>query len=175
MRDVIVIQKGGTIHMGNSLDAMAALNEDKAFDLIVFCAKEFGPPAMALKKGEVKRRLTRVYHAPIDDAVLTRDEMFIASRAANLVAASFLKHKRILVTCMQGRNRSGLVVALALDMLSSEGGGAALAAVRERRLRAGAPALTNPSFVKLLESLPPRSTGPRTIVLGTGSPRSLVL
>lgn len=174
MLDVIVAQYGGTIHMGNSMDAMQALNEDKAFHLVVFCAKEFGPPPTLLDTSRA-RRMTRVYHAPIDDAVLTQDEMFLASRAANLVAATFLKRRRVLVTCMQGRNRSGLVVALALDMLSSEGGEAALRAVRERRQRAGGPVLVNPTFVKLLESMPPRFGGPRSIVLGTGTPRSLAL
>ena len=174
MLDVIVAQSGGTIHMGNSTDAVRALNEDKAFHLVVFCAKEFGPPPQALND-KLSRRHTRVYHAPLDDGELTRDEMFMASRAANLVAAAFLKRKRVLVTCMQGRNRSGLVVAIALDMLSSEGGVAALNAVRERRRRANGQALANPNFVKLLESLPARSGGPRAIVLGTGPQRSLVL
>ena len=174
MLDVIVTQSGVTIHMGNSTDAVRALNEDKAFHLIVFCAKEFGPPPQVLDHSR-DRRQTRVYHAPMDDANITRDEMFMASQAAKIVAAAFLKRKRILVTCHEGRNRSGLVVALALDILSSEGGEAAFNAVRERRRRAKGPALTNPTFATLLKNIPPRTTGPRAIVLGTGPQRALVL
>lgn len=177
MLDIIVAQYGGTIHMGNSTDAIRALNEDKAFQLVVFCAEEFPPPPLVFDNGRAgrKKRQTRVYYAPMKDAVLTRDEMFLASQAANIVAGMFLKRKRVLVTCMQGRNRSGLVVALALDMLSSEGGGAALRAVRERRQRVKGNVLCNTSFAALLENIPPRAGGPRAIALGTGEPMRLAL
>jgi hypothetical protein len=176
MQDVIVAQYGGIIFIGNAEDAIRALNEDKEFHLVVFCAKELGPPPLVFHptKPLLKRR-TRVYHAPLDDAELTRDELFIALRAANLVAATFLARKRVLVTCMEGRNRSALVTALALDMLSSEGGLAAREAVRQRRVRAKGPVLSNPSFAKVLENIPPRLGGPRAIVLGTSLRPGLVL
>ncbi len=54
---------------------------------------------------------------------------------------------RVLVTCMQGRNRSGLVSALMLIRL----GATADAAIRSIR-RARVNALTNEQFVLLLRS-----------------------
>ena len=165
--DVIVAKSRATICMGRDRDAFDAV-QGKRFDLVVFCAKEFGPPPEALGEAKVVRqRRAATYHCPLADAVLTRDEAFLAARASDLVASYFLKGKEVLVTCMQGRNRSALVVALALHRLSGEGGGAAVRAVRQRRLFADGPVLSNPTFVAYLESIPPRSGGPKIISLGT--------
>ena len=173
--DVIVAKNRATICMGRDRDAFDAVH-GKRFDLVLFCAKEFGPPPQALNEAKVARaRRALAYHCPLSDAVLTRDEAFLASRASALVANAFLKGKEVLVTCMEGRNRSALVVALALHHLSGEGGGAAIRAVRQRRLFASGPVLSNPTFVSYLESIPPKQEREGVISLGTSEARRLIL
>ena len=178
MLDVIIAKRRGTICMGDATNAISAI-DGKRFALVVFCAKEFGPPPQVF---DVHRRAhdpdakrASVYHCPIDDAVLTRDEMFLASRAADLVTANFLAGREVLVTCMKGRNRSGLVVALALHMMSGCGGKAALRAVRNRRLHAEGPALVNPTFVQLLENIPSRKQAPAAVAVSTEDRPALII
>ena len=156
--DVILARRRGALCMGDATDAVAALSGSR-FHLVVFCAKEFGPPPQVFK--DPRERRAKVYYCPLDDAVITKDEAFLASRAADVVLQALRSSQEVLVTCMQGRNRSGLVIALALHMLSGSGGEAAAQFVRQRRLRVAAPALTNPSFVALLKNIPLREDGPK--------------
>ena len=110
------------------------------FDVLVLCAYElqfstFKPAADTL----------RVYRCPLDDAVLTTVEAMAAIEAGKFVARKLSEGKRVLVTCQQGRNRSGLVSAIALAV-----GGMqphqAIRLIQQRRKSA----LTNPSFVRFL-------------------------
>lgn len=160
--DVIIAKDKGAICMG---DARAAVEAIPHFDVVVLCAEEFQPTREMIRNG--KRRVALVY-APIDDAELSEKELMIATRAADIVAEMFEQGKQVLVTCMAGRNRSGLVVALALHMLSGAGGVAARRIVRERRTSADGPALSNPSFNALLDNIPARA--PPTLRLA-GGPR----
>ena len=165
MLDVILANQKSSLCMGDATDAVSALDGSR-FHLVFFCAQEFPPPPQVFK--DPRQRRARVYHVRLDDAVLSKDELFAASRAADLVTGSFLQGSQILITCMQGRNRSGLVAALALHMLSGAGGKAAMRAVRERRVHVEAPALVNPSFVTLLENIPPKDAArARGIRIGT--------
>jgi len=63
-----------------------------------------------------------------------------------------MRGERVLVTCWQGRNRSALVAALALYLLSGADGGGILRHIQGRRPGA----LTNPVFAHAVRSLPAR-------------------
>ncbi len=87
-------------------------------------------------------------------------ELDQARWAGQVVAERVLAQERTLVTCWQGRNRSGLVVALAVRRLLGVTGGEALTIVRMRRPGA----LTNDHFARLLQELP----APRRALLPNG-------
>lgn len=138
---------GGEIWQGN---ADSALDLHASFDLLVLCAEEFQPEPRAFTGSE-----TSVLYAPNDDSKPTPDQLRIAHAAANQVARTTMLGGRSLVTCFAGRNRSGLVSALALHMLTGCGGRMAKNVVRMRRL--GAPALTNRDFNRVLDRIPPET------------------
>jgi hypothetical protein len=148
--DLIVISpNGGVISQG---DAASACEGEGRFDVIVLCAEEFQPPKGLIITGDK----TQIIYAPNDDASLTEEQIIVARAAAENVASAYLKEKRVLVTCMQGRNRSGLVVALAMHLIYGMNGD--MAADIVRRKRKGAPALTNPSFNEFLSKLAARKS-----------------
>ena len=92
----------------------------------------------------------RVLHAPMDDGNLI--PLATAGQAASWVVGEILSGRRTLVTCQQGRNRSGLVVSLALWMLTRQPGVACV-----RRLLAVRPsALANSTFRAYVENLSTR-------------------
>ncbi len=128
-------------------DAASALYAPGRFDLLVLCAEEWQPDHRLFGF-----RLGLVY-APNDDAELTRAQLRIAREAATFVTEYVRSGRNALVTCMAGRNRSGLVSALALHALTGCGGRKATEIVQRRRV--GAAALTNPSFTRVLRLLPP--------------------
>ena len=144
--------------VGDASDAVAAL-DGKRFDLVIFCAREFGPPPQSLLDSSSARH-TRAYHVPLRDGHLTEEETFLAANAANYASKAFASGERVLVTCMVGKNRSPLLVALAYHMITGDGGAEALRHVRERRTRLDGWALENPMFVKLLLNLAPRRARP---------------
>jgi len=118
------------------------------FDVIVLTAEEYQPPSHCFGQSEVVR-------APNQDTEsLSLGQIRGAVRAAKTVADRWKHGKRIVVTCRQGRNRSGLVVALALHLIYGVDGKTAAQIVRERRR--GADALTNEAFVGFLERVPGR-------------------
>jgi len=143
---IVTSERGGLIAQG---DAASATGACERFDLVVFCAEEFQPhPSLLFRKNPQ----VRVLYAPNDDAGLTQAQLQIATRAAEKIAVLFDDDKRILVTCMEGRNRSGLVTALAIHLIYGIGGSRAIRIVQRRRR--GARALTNPNFVDFLKRLP---------------------
>jgi len=112
------------------------------FDAVVVTAYEFQP-----KAGEYGRAL--VLHVPLDDMTgkpPTKFEKELASEAGRVVANWVRKGKRVLVTCRQGRNRSGWVTGLALIELGVPVQ-KAIDTIREAR---GDDALENPHFVDVL-------------------------
>lgn len=141
---IVENRRGGTIHQGDDKSAMRATPQ---FDLVVLCAEEFQPPVH-----EVAAK--RALYAPNDDGdVITQEQKHLALLAAEEVALAFTRGEQVLVTCMQGRNRSGLVTALAIHLVYGIGG--ARAAHWVKRRRRGAAALTNPIFMSYLTSLSP--------------------
>lgn len=141
----------GAIYQG---DAYSAYQHEERYDLVVLCAMRGEYELFSMKTGlalPAPRGYPRVVHAPNDDSEcpLTGSQATIACQAARIVAKHYIDGKKILVSCMQGRNRSGLVSALAIVAITGMTGGEACAMVRERRK--GAQALTNDHFVRFLE------------------------
>lgn len=119
------------------------------FDVIVFTADEYQPPASMFPG-------IRVRHFPFDDSGRPTDrDLETAWAAAEAVARDLRRGQRVLVTCRMGRNRSALVAALALYLITEAPGADILALVRDRRTDAvGVQALANRTFQAYLRALP---------------------
>ena len=115
------------------------------FDTIVLCAIELQYPSNVLE-------VRKVIHAPLDDSLfpITNNEKKIAIHAANQVSNLMCSGRKVLVTCHMGRNRSGLVTALALMNY----GMSADRAIQLIRAERGQKTLRNRSFVDFLHSRP---------------------
>lgn len=81
----------------------------KDFDCLVLSAIEFQPPDHYYKGVNIHRALIND-----DGSPMTFKEMQYAIRAASYVIKKLNEGKRVLVTCWQGRNRSGIITALVL-------------------------------------------------------------
>lgn len=90
-----------------------------------------------------------VHVADLDDADLTQEELTRARSAARAVARVLRNRGTVLCSCMQGRNRSGLISALSIHSLTKASGRACVQQIQ--RSRPGA--LMNQSFVRYLNSL----------------------
>ena len=119
------------------------------FDVIVFTADEYQPPA-GMFPG------VRVRHFPFDDSTQPTDrDLATAWAAAEAVARCLSRDQRVLVTCRMGRNRSALVAAFALYLITEAPGADILRLVRSRRTDAvGVQALSNRAFQAYLRALP---------------------
>jgi protein-tyrosine phosphatase len=106
-------------------------------DIVVLCAAEFQPERMAFHGA--------LWRCPIPDDVLEPPQFALVVQTSVAVAKAIVDHKRVLVTCQQGRNRSALVVALALHQLTTMSGEQVIAHIRKHR---GETALYNPWFAK---------------------------
>jgi len=127
---------------------------ERGFSCVVLCAEEFQPERTFYTGIDV-------LHAPNDDNPArrpTRSELQIALAASKQVALRVMDGKNVLVTCMAGLNRSGLVCAFTLHHLYGWSGEECVARVQERR----ADALFNRGFVQAINKLKARP-----IVLGT--------
>jgi len=112
------------------------------FDVLVLAAMEHQPSSRCFPG-------VRVIHAPIDDSsYVPENEIRIVEKASVIVANALRSGKRVLVTCWQGRNRSGFIVAMALVR---EGMRPEQAIDLVRRAR-GETALSNKAFVHLILS-----------------------
>lgn len=114
----------------------------KEFDALVLMASEYQPKAKEF--GDVE-----VYQAPILDSKPSSQDIQKAYAAAKWVASKLHANKKVLVTCMAGLNRSGMVSAMALILTGYQPKNA-MAAVRNAR---GPKALSNKYFVKLLNGM----------------------
>jgi len=115
------------------------------FQVLVLCAKE-------LQQRAPEAGL-RVLHCPLDDRAdvsFSRSEWLRANRVAEEVVDLLGRGARILTTCAEGRNRSGLVNGLVLYRISALNGAECVEHIRQRR----AGALTNEQFVEALCRLP---------------------
>jgi len=111
------------------------------YDVLVLCAEEWQPRGSNFPGVEV-------VHAPLDDNHwVPENELRIMRKASDLVARRLKDGRRVLVTCWQGRNRSGVVSALALVRLGAPPK-VAIGLVRKAR---GETALSNETFVRIIE------------------------
>lgn len=122
-----------------SAPPIGKLLREFGFDVVVLCAREYQPSERSFSG-------VRVIRAPFEDGKVTPVIEATAREAARHVVSAINRGQRVLVTCAQGRNRSGLVVARALEKLS--GAPAHLIIDHVKRLRPYA--LTNQSFVQNL-------------------------
>jgi len=127
------------------------------FDRVVLCAYELEEMFSLMMEGKPKAIRDRILFAPNDDgATMTRRQIRTAANAAKECVRHYRKGERVLVTCAAGRNRSGLVTAMALHFISGCGGKSAVEIVRARRKAKSGPALSNPLFEKFLCAIPPK-------------------
>jgi len=118
------------------------------FDVIVYSAMEAQPKLVA-PAGKM------VLRVPMDDDIyrpVPRDVIPVLWQSAAQIARAVRHGKRVLVTCMQGKNRSGLLVALTLlQLYPTWTPQQAIAVVRRhRKLGGGEEALANPMFEQFL-------------------------
>jgi protein-tyrosine phosphatase len=105
------------------------------FDVIVLAAKEYQPKLLGYK----------VIRVPLDDGPPPGPETYAQIHAAaSNVAQRVRAGQRVLVTCWQGLNRSGVIAGLALVKLGVPGDRAAR---RIQRIRNG---LTNSYFLEMV-------------------------
>lgn len=114
------------------------------FDTLVLCAKEIQHDGIEYPGLEVIR-------CPMDDNYehMPVGDMQRAMATAPRVARRIKAGRRVLVTCHHGRNRSGLISAMAMVIAYGDQGvtpSVAIGAVRTARNHA----LTNPQFVEFL-------------------------
>lgn len=94
----------------------------------------------------------QVHYAPLDDDYnrpMPPTQVAIAMEAAQQVAQWVGNGETTVVTCHEGRNRSGLITALSLMLLT---GVSPERAVRLLRAARGEMALQNPQFLKVLSA-----------------------
>jgi hypothetical protein len=124
-----------------------------AADVVIFCSKELQPdssPELAPPPGKTEIRL------PFDDTLdQTKLPWRDILRAVERGALEINRHKRVMVLCTQGRNRSGLVVGLILQRVYGISGTDAIVIIRaKRRPRSGGAPLANPIFEQLVRRGP---------------------
>lgn len=117
--------------------------DDLHVDVVALCAEEYQPKWL---------RVPHVIYGGFDDAEIDAETLYEAGVMAKQVGAAIRAGKRVLVTCMQGRNRSGLVVALVLVHYYGLSGEDAVTLIRKRR---GRLALSNDRFRAFLKSYNP--------------------
>jgi protein-tyrosine phosphatase len=128
--------------MGSAPPASDQLQKD--FDCLILCAVEYQTaqfPGMDVSRIELH-----------DDGktLLTEADKREAIKLAYETIENLKQKKKVLITCMQGLNRSGLVVALTLMIGGKFSLGQVVGMIREQR---GPYALSNHDFVQFLETV----------------------
>lgn len=121
--------------------------EDKVqeqFDVIVLCAAGLQPLDSRFPGVEVLKVPLHDWDPPYDGTYERAEQMGL------WVAKEFAAGKRILTTCAAGRNRSGLVNALALRQITGWSGAECVRVIQSLRHAA----LTNEAFEKYLAAMP---------------------
>lgn len=113
------------------------------FTTLVLCAQELIESGQGLP-GSFPG--VTVLEVPLDDAKPTSDEIRRALIASTNIASRIRRRERMLITCAQGRNRSGLISGFTLMQLGMSANEAITLVKRARRN-----ALTNPYFVQVLQ------------------------
>lgn len=153
---------------------------DRGFSTLVLCAYEYQPPFTYPEDAAMLIGIrasnpwpgVEVVYAPNDDDVVnkpSRETLRLALRAGRIVAARLAQKRKVLTTCWQGRNRSGLVSALGLYFHLGISGEAATKIVQLRR----SGGLRNPVFCDILKNL--RRPEPEAVYAGEDHPAKAVL
>jgi len=128
-----------------------SLLSECGFDIVVLCAEKYQPPA------EEFLDVTVISSPSRDDfhRQMSRGTLKQALQTARIVSDAIHAEKQVLVTCMAGMNRSGLISALALHRLNGWSGPKCIRWVRTKRGQAfdGYVPLSNPRFVEVLKRL----------------------
>lgn len=132
--------------MGSKPTPGASLRS-RGFDILVLCAVEHQPSAEWFPGVEIAR-------IHLDDAELPGAHALQASALGGQLAREIKRGARVLVTCRQGRNRSGLVTALALTHLTGCSGIDAVLRVQRKREAPFGPTLSNDHYVRALCEIP---------------------
>jgi protein-tyrosine phosphatase len=141
----LVLQLGdGQLLQGGRVDADEAIADPFLVDFLVLAALEHQPRVPAGLDG---CRISLEDRLP-PTAELERLIRAGADDVARDVARRLKRGHRVLVTCAQGLNRSGLVSGLALRQLGFDGG-RAVELVRRAR---GRDALSNPAFAAMVRA-----------------------
>lgn len=109
-------------------------------DILVLAARELQPAKTAFHGA--------LYHCPLVDDHLELTDIARALQCAHSVAAALLAKQSVLVTCSQGRNRSGLITGLALGYITRMTADQIIDHIRRRRTTSGV--LSNQAFVEHL-------------------------
>lgn len=128
------------LYQGSAPESVTAVRA-AGFDLLVLCAIELQLTSQQL------RGMPYVRCPLVDNNQLSERQWIRACRAATQVAGAVRAGAKVLVTCAEGRNRSGLVCAIAICRTLDAPGKVVVRHIRSRR----ANALTNPAFVRALE------------------------
>lgn len=115
------------------------------FDAVVLAAEEYQLPARQFPD-------VLVFHAPMIDSNaigMRNGDAYRAMKAARWVVGCLDEGKKVLVSCYQGRNRSGLIVALALVLSTTLRPNEITTLIRACR----STALSNKHFVRFLNNV----------------------
>lgn len=120
-------------------------------DVLILCAEELQPP-------DASYPYVMVLRARLDDTMKLPVKSLLEANDVALAAAHLIRRQgsRVLVTCAQGRNRSGLVAGLILCKTTGCSGAEAAKIIQTRRRAPHGPALTNTHFVDILSRHPRR-------------------
>lgn len=100
-----------------------------AYDVVVYCAAEHQPVGQLPRDG----RPVFAMFVPLREDCFLADDAEWADVHARITADVLRQGSRVLVTCMYGRNRSGLVVTLTLHHLLGWSGLRCLEHVRSKK------------------------------------------
>ncbi len=119
----------GALWQGGAMDLIDVFAGK--YQVCVLCADELQPDIASIP--DIPPGV-RIIEAPNDDSgrPFTPAQRLIAERAAKDVAQEYMRGSRILVSCFQGRNRSGLVMAMAIHLITGESGETCMRLVRQK-------------------------------------------
>lgn len=140
----------GELWQGDQTDVEKLIEaRNKRIDMVVLTAMNFQPTLPAHYE-VVRARL-------IDEADMSPEAAALTAGIAEFVAADVAECLElgwnVLVSCKAGRNRSGLVVGLALLKAAQLEPDEVVKLVRERRRTPEGPALNNPVFVRIIHDM----------------------
>ena len=120
------------------------------FRCLVLAAEEYQPSKKFFPRVAVR-------YAPMDDHSnqLTEKEWNMIFSAATDCANAVVNRQKTLITCWAGINRSGIITAVTVMLLTDCSGAEAVRLVKGRRMsmELGRPGLSNDSFAKQVELL----------------------